>query len=242
MKRGFTLIEVIITMTIVSILAGMMVPAVWKMWEDQEVQTTRDRMTAIKHALVGDRNLMQNGVRTHYGYVGDQGYLPIQDQISSVKRYLPAGFDATSYLQDAWGNPISYTLAPEAGISARLSSDGINDSKITLDISEREVTPTFILTGTLNVNKNIVSARITSTVSGWVETCIDMATPYTANKDYPILSSSPVTLPIGAYKIFWTYYDGPGCTGTPTPQDPAKQKSIYILDGITSLDYKISIE
>ena len=87
MKRGFTLIEVLVTMAIVSILAGIMVPAVWKFWESQDVQTTRERIKTLKLAMVGDRSLIQNGIRTSYGFVGDNGELPFANSSSSASRF-----------------------------------------------------------------------------------------------------------------------------------------------------------
>jgi len=65
--QGFTLIEVIVVMAIVAILAGIMVPFVYRVWEGDEIELTRERMGEIKKALVGDPRLIQNGIRTNYG-------------------------------------------------------------------------------------------------------------------------------------------------------------------------------
>jgi prepilin-type N-terminal cleavage/methylation domain-containing protein len=143
MKRGFTLIEVLVTMTIVAILAGMMVPAVWKFWESQEIQTTKDRLNAIKLAMVGNKDLMQNGIRTSYGFVGDNGELPFANSSSSASLSFlvnrPAssypnwngpymsGFEPSEYKVDAWGNAIIYEPVKDSSgryVSAYLLSAG----------------------------------------------------------------------------------------------------------------------
>jgi prepilin-type N-terminal cleavage/methylation domain-containing protein len=145
MKRGFTLIEVLVTMAIVSILAGIMVPAAWKMWESQEIQTTRDRLNTLKLAMIGDKNLVQNGIRTSYGFVGDNGELPFANSSSSaslsflVNRPLNdyphwngpymSGFEPTEYRKDAWGNAIDYRAcitSDDRYLSGALRSGGLN--------------------------------------------------------------------------------------------------------------------
>jgi prepilin-type N-terminal cleavage/methylation domain-containing protein len=251
MKRGFTLIEVLVTMTIVAILAGMMVPAVWKVWENQEIQTTKDRMNALKLAMVGDRSLIQNGIRTSYGYVGDHGDIPVLDQLSSVKHYMPADFDRTSYMKDAWGNDFTYTLDPAAGIAARLSSGGINGTTITLEISEKEVKPTITsITGRLIVyssatwpykNKHF---KIKSQSPGWVApSCIAPAScPGPAPLTCTVSPLADVTLPIGPRQIFWCYYSNSSdCTSDTNPicQSTDIRTSYYIHDGMSTLSYSL---
>lgn len=174
MKRGFTLIEVLVTMAIVSILAGMMIPAVWKMWESQEVQTTKERLNALKLAMVGDRSLIQNGIRTSYGFVGDNGELPfgnisarggLKYLISNPAPEYPAwngpylsGFDPATYIVDAWGKPFRYTLVNNLDgygnryLSGEIRSAGPNGfldnaDDIFVVLSDKEVAPTHRIQG-----------------------------------------------------------------------------------------------
>jgi prepilin-type N-terminal cleavage/methylation domain-containing protein len=159
MRRGFTLIEVLVTMTIISILAGMMIPSVWKFWESQEVQTTKERLNVLKIAMIGDKNLIQNGNRTSYGFVGDYGELPIQGQLStaSLRAYIPGGYNADTY-NDAWGRRFRYTaydnLPGYEGrfLSGQLCSDGLdgitgNADDICITLNSAEVAPTDRLKG-----------------------------------------------------------------------------------------------
>lgn len=239
MRRGFTLIELLVTMAIISILAGVMVPSVWKWWEAQEIQTTRERLNALKLAMVGDRNLYQNGVRTSYGYVGDHGdIIPVQQQLSSLKHYMPAGFDSDSFLKDAWGNDITYTIAPDANTAARFSSPGVNGAPIILDILEKEVRPTFSISGEIYKNYTAVrSVKIFSTPPSILEYNSNFINLPGAGI-YAIPYSPPsITLPIGTYQVYWCYdSEGINC------QDVGKRKYIYIHDGMSALNFKLTLE
>lgn len=123
--KAFTLIEVLVTMTIISILAAMMIPAVWKFWESDEIAATKERMNAIKLGMVGDRKLIQNGIRTSYGFAGDNGELPFANSSSSASIGLlvtrpigypqwngpyMSGFDPDEYRRDAWGRTFDYSV------------------------------------------------------------------------------------------------------------------------------------
>jgi hypothetical protein len=154
----------------------MIVPAAWKVWENQEVQATKDRLNALKTALVGDRNLQQNGIRTSYGFVGDVGELPFGAATSlGGLKYLIAnpapaypnwngpylsGFDSTTYAQDAWGRRVSYTLQNSLDgfanrhLSGEIRSagpDGImgNADDIRVEISGKETAPTYRMQGNI---------------------------------------------------------------------------------------------
>lgn len=182
-EKGFTLIEVMVVMAIISILAGMMMPAIWKYWESEEIATTRERMREIKKGLVGDKNLVQNGVRTQYGFVGDNGDLPFQNLSASgglsylVSRptggypnwngpYL-SGF-GPDWNKDAWGKTFSYTLTKDAYgryVSAELRSagpDGIfgnTDDIVDLDVQVSETEITAVNSILTNIPNNTGSEK-----------------------------------------------------------------------------------
>lgn len=239
MKRGFTLIEVLVTMAIVSILAGMMVPAAWKWWASQEEQTTRDRLNALKLAMVGDRSLVQNGIRTSYGYVGDYGELPVQEQFStaSLRTYIPGGYHAEAY-NDAWGRRFKYTaddgLTGYEGrfLSGRICSDGLdgivgNTDDLCVDIPVSEVAPTHRIQGNFvfsNVMTSYSSARFEVTFKNPLEATGESVNMQSGCKSkgstaFPNFTTifrnpaAPLNLPIGKATIRTKAFANANCSG-----------------------------
>jgi prepilin-type N-terminal cleavage/methylation domain-containing protein len=184
-EKAFTLIEVMVVMAIISILAGMMMPAVWRFWESEEIATTKQRLEDLKLAMVGDRTLIQDGVRRSYGFVGDNGELPFGNLSAAgglkyladrpvagypkwAGSYMKGGFDRSNYTVDAWGRTFIYTPlpVPPAGtyryVSAEIRSYGpngiANDSDdIVVYIEEKEVTPTSRYKGKIPVTITVVT-------------------------------------------------------------------------------------
>lgn len=169
-KQGFTLIEVIVVMAIISILAGIMVPMVYRVWESNDEELTRTRMRDLKIALVGDSKIMQSGVRTHFGFTGDIGQLPasLNDLVVDpgianwTGPYVPAGFDAATFNKDAWDNPIEYVTITDASgrrSAAALTSYGPDGVAGTADdigdpdvqISPAEVLPAAAFLGNIGI-------------------------------------------------------------------------------------------
>lgn len=172
-EKAFTLIEVMVVMAIISILAGMMMPAVWKFWESEEIATTRGRLKELKIAMIGDRSLIQNGVRTHYGFVGDFGTLPFENNSSCALRFLnssngmalprydPANWSGrylsssagtNDYALDAWGTPIQCTnkiYSDDRLVGLTLSSVAPNGEIIQETIDPNDVIPTDRIAGNL---------------------------------------------------------------------------------------------
>jgi len=157
-QKGFSLIEIIVVMAIVAVLAGIMVPFAYKAWESADIDTTKERMNALKKAMVGDNRLVQNGVRTDFGFVGKQGQLPAALADLVTGGYIGAGFDPAKVLKDAWGEDIQYTPVSDSGrvVSATITSKGADRTLYTADdivlqVDNAEVTPTDNIQGNIAI-------------------------------------------------------------------------------------------
>ncbi len=123
---GFTLIEVIVVIAVLSILASMAVPLAAKVIDQSRTEATRKQMEEIHKLIVGDPALGTAG------YVGDMGRLPQSPpaqplrllneqlgqrnptlQLLGVRMgwwgpYVNSGFSQQAYRNDAWGTPYAY--------------------------------------------------------------------------------------------------------------------------------------
>jgi len=120
-EAGFTLIEIIVVIAVISILAGTMVPSVVSQMDHHRAKATRDEMQALYRAIVGTPDSGGDG------YLADLGQLPtsLTDLVQQGSQpgyglhlagvgmgwegpYLVGGFADGSWLTDAWGHDYRY--------------------------------------------------------------------------------------------------------------------------------------
>lgn len=160
---GFTLIEVIVVIAVVSILAAMAVPYAVKIIDQSREESTKKQMEEIHRAIMGD----PKGPTA--GYLGDMGRLPatvaelntppapllqttgtLGVKYGWYGPYVKIGYSQTAYLFDGWGMNLVYN-SPGVG---QITSYGPNRALGGGDdiIYPSYPSPTAIPSGRLQVN------------------------------------------------------------------------------------------
>lgn len=145
--NGFTLIEILLTMSLVGILSAVGIAMMTSSVDEGRYDATVEEMRQIRVALVGDTEARQGGSRSSFGYLGDMGSLPTASQglgallsapsgstawsVNSAVRfglgwngpYLSSSVSGQDALRDAWGRSYVYTPGPPATITS-LGADG----------------------------------------------------------------------------------------------------------------------
>ncbi|MBI2089603.1 MAG: prepilin-type N-terminal cleavage/methylation domain-containing protein [Deltaproteobacteria bacterium] len=170
-RKGFTLVEVIVILVVLSILAAVAVPVAFRIFQVTAEDTTREEMDNIKKAMIGNPQKLQSSFRSDFGFLGDIGCMPATlDQLLSAGGLpTPYTFDTTKqagagwkgpyitgtpgedFTTDQWGNAYTYTVTggpcPPASMTATLTSNGPNGAAgggddITVSIGAGETTAT----------------------------------------------------------------------------------------------------
>ncbi|MGB3400231.1 MAG: prepilin-type N-terminal cleavage/methylation domain-containing protein [Candidatus Deferrimicrobiaceae bacterium] len=120
-RRGFTLLEVIVVIAVISILASIAVPYAAQILNQTREQNARNEMEELHGAIMGNPSVPTSG------FVGDMGRLPANLTQLNVRGgqpvgtngllgvkigwfgpYINTGFDANGYLNDPWGIQYAY--------------------------------------------------------------------------------------------------------------------------------------
>jgi general secretion pathway protein G len=104
-EAGFSLIEIIVAVTIMAIVAALVVPNVWNYMKTAKKKTTGIALSSVSEAI----QTFQSDTGTYPATIGDLITKPVDAKI--------AGRWEGPYLKneprDGWGNDLVYTLNPK---------------------------------------------------------------------------------------------------------------------------------
>lgn len=138
LDQGFTLIELVIIIVVLSILAAVAVPVFTNFTSSAKVNATREEMNLLKRAIVGNPAAISGGQFIDRGYEGDCGAPPSAlldlarkpGAIATYDRLTRLGWNGPyidssrgDYLKDAWGQAYVYDST-----NRRIISPGGNDT------------------------------------------------------------------------------------------------------------------
>ncbi|MFH1853374.1 MAG: prepilin-type N-terminal cleavage/methylation domain-containing protein [Candidatus Neomarinimicrobiota bacterium] len=118
-KEGFTLIELVMIIAILSILSAIAIPKITDIIIISREKATKGEMTELKKAIMGDPSAVAGGTLVDKGFNGDNGRLPnpidemiTQGSLPDWNRYTQRGWNgpyisddgADEWKKDAWGN------------------------------------------------------------------------------------------------------------------------------------------
>jgi prepilin-type N-terminal cleavage/methylation domain-containing protein len=105
-RRGFTLVEVIVILAVLSILVALAVPAALRIFQVTAEEGTRDEMLNLKEAMIGNPDKLRGNVRSDFAFLGDIGRLPANLDEILAKGALPAfAFDGAKQAGAGWNGP-----------------------------------------------------------------------------------------------------------------------------------------
>jgi type II secretory pathway pseudopilin PulG len=131
-----TLIELVMVIIIIGILAGVAMKSMSSAIQTGKVEATKKELGALADAIVGNSELVSNGVRVDFGYVGDVGSLPPNlDALMTAPGgyttwrgpYIKNSFTqaADDYKRDGWNVLYSYN----GGVTITSTGSGSNITK-----------------------------------------------------------------------------------------------------------------
>ncbi|MCS7259055.1 MAG: prepilin-type N-terminal cleavage/methylation domain-containing protein [candidate division WOR-3 bacterium] len=139
-ERGVTLVELIVVVLIIGIIGAVALRTIDATSYQAKFEKTKKEMFEIVKAIVGNPDIISEGRRINFGYVGDMGRLPstikalITNEGGNWKGpYFTGRFleDTLGLLLDEWGRPYHYN--PESLI---ISSSGGGKQSLTLKIAD----------------------------------------------------------------------------------------------------------
>ncbi|MEW6052037.1 MAG: prepilin-type N-terminal cleavage/methylation domain-containing protein [Candidatus Zixiibacteriota bacterium] len=118
-REGFGLVELMVVLVVIGFMVGLAMQSATVVNYDVRTAETERELELLASAIVGDPGILQDGMRSDFGYVGDVGAFP--PNLSALYTnpggtptwngpYIKTEFaqDTVSYRLDAWGQPYTY--------------------------------------------------------------------------------------------------------------------------------------
>lgn len=143
-RGGFTLLELLLVVTVLSAVAWMSLGVVSNNADQVRFEDTRNRLQAIRRAIIGDTSRTINGQPEVRGFVADMGGLPLhlqalvsQNYCDDLPQYTTSG--ACTGAGGVWVTQNNYAQDPTTGIWA-----GWRGPYLTMDSLTSAASPRFL--------------------------------------------------------------------------------------------------
>jgi len=123
-RRGFSLIELLVVIVVIGLMTAVLMQSLLPSLDSARKTATEREMEHIADAILGDPALMNSGMRSDFGYVGDIGAFP--HTLAALAEnpgewptwkgpYIDRSFsqDSLGFIKDAWGVPYQYNGGTE---------------------------------------------------------------------------------------------------------------------------------
>ena len=141
-EKGFTLVELVILLILVSILAAIAAPRFLDLINPSKENVTKHRLEELRKAIVGNPDVVAGGTYSARGFRGDVCSFPsvladlvLQGAYPAWNKYTRKGWNGPyvdssggQYLLDAWGNGFTYSSTcspPTYPTITSYGSDGV---------------------------------------------------------------------------------------------------------------------
>lgn len=147
-KTGFTLVEMVIVLSLISLILGTGLTILSAQQDQRNLESTRSKLEEIREALTGyaivNGRLPCPASASSHGLedpVGGGNCTHFYDGFIPAKTLAITGTDSAGYLPDSWGNPIHYAVTTSNSY-AFTTSNGMSSIGVSSLASDLQVCST----------------------------------------------------------------------------------------------------